>query len=349
MNSDGVCLRKNCYMECAMDCSTAGCDKRCTNWESFGCPPDDTPTCSVTATANPNPIVEGQDQTIISAINFSNTTIDKCKVEAYSLPHTYTQITPSYDYIVNCTGNTGYNDCSSNITVTSPGICLVGQTNPHNACVGGTCSSVNSCGISDCTACPPAGKCGLDSENYLVCIPALIGTGTGADCNTTADCNCPCPIGQIKPHNTCSGDTCISVNSCGGSSCLIGSNDCDSVIPCSFTEDLSIIPTGRIILLGSTFKASWDTTNCNNCTMSCNAIGCGKNLPDSNAGLAGDEYKITPEKAGSYSYTLTCQSAVNSVSQTLGRGAAGDKIFKVINFFWKETPAFLKLLIDKLF
>jgi len=75
-------------------------------------------SCSVTATANPNPIPTGQTQTTISATNLNHTSLSKCTVNTYSLPYTFTQLGDSATYTVECTGDPGYNSCSSDITVT---------------------------------------------------------------------------------------------------------------------------------------------------------------------------------------------------------------------------------------
>ena len=78
-------------------------------------------SCTVTATANPNPIPQGQNQTTISATSLSHTSLSKCKVDTYSLPHTFTQTDSSHTYMVICTGDAGYNDCGRPITVTKGG------------------------------------------------------------------------------------------------------------------------------------------------------------------------------------------------------------------------------------
>jgi len=89
--------------------------------------------CSVTATADPNPIPEGQNQTTISATDLSHTSLDKCRARTksgrglspyviYNLPHTYIQDESSDTYVVNCTGDTEYGDCQSEITVTKGNI-----------------------------------------------------------------------------------------------------------------------------------------------------------------------------------------------------------------------------------
>jgi len=73
----------------------------------------------VTATATPNPIPVGQSTTTISATNLSHTSLSKCKVSGFALPYTVTQTDDSYTYNVACTGNTGYNSCSADVTVTN--------------------------------------------------------------------------------------------------------------------------------------------------------------------------------------------------------------------------------------
>ena len=73
--------------------------------------------CSVTAIADPNPVPAGQNQTTISATNFSHTSIDKCKV-IEPIPQTFTQTVSSQNYQVSCTGDSGYDDCRDVVTVT---------------------------------------------------------------------------------------------------------------------------------------------------------------------------------------------------------------------------------------
>jgi len=92
--------------------STCGTDVCSTN-------ADCTKSCSVTATATPNPIPVGQSTTTISATNLSHTSLSKCKVSGFALPYTVTQTDDSYTYNVACTGNTGYNSCSADVTVTN--------------------------------------------------------------------------------------------------------------------------------------------------------------------------------------------------------------------------------------
>jgi hypothetical protein len=197
----------------------------------------------------------------------------------------------------------------------------------------------------DCSVPPSTSKCGLDSENYLVC--KLDGTGTGVACNTDNDCTCGgCLAGQSNPHNACVSGTCSSVNSCGVNDCT----SCPITTPSCSITNFDITPTFRTILLGGSFKASWNTADCTSCTLSCapGAPGCGIAASGSPVSLSGTNYSIKPTQSGKYSYTLTCISPLTS--ETRGAGVIpGDKPFSVINFFWHETPAFLELLIDKLF
>jgi len=98
---------------CAIDSSGSHSNEQTCNDNCY----TTTPRCRVTATANPNPIPEGQDQVTISATNLRNTSLSKCKVSGYSLPHTFTQTVSSRIYTVRCTGNSGYDDCSSSVRV----------------------------------------------------------------------------------------------------------------------------------------------------------------------------------------------------------------------------------------
>ncbi|MGE4555016.1 MAG: hypothetical protein AB7D02_02760, partial [Candidatus Paceibacterota bacterium] len=97
--------------------SKSACENNCKSTPSPTTPSE----CQVTATANPNPIPEGQNQVTISATNLNHTSLSKCNVSNYSLPHTFTQDASSKAYTVKCTGNSGYDDCSSKITVTKEG------------------------------------------------------------------------------------------------------------------------------------------------------------------------------------------------------------------------------------
>jgi len=134
--------------------------------------------CLVTATANPEIIPSGQNQTVIDAQIFVNTSKSKCKVRAENLGHTFTQSLASEDYIVDCIGDTGYSNCSSTITVTKT---------PSDQCgcdVSGnkTCTSGGtgvSCSISeDCPLCGPTVSCSVPSSapinasvNWKIVIP----------------------------------------------------------------------------------------------------------------------------------------------------------------------------------
>lgn len=208
------------------------------------------------------------------------------------------------------------------------------------------CSSNTECNVNSST-----GKCGLDSENYLVC--KLDGTGTGKACSSDAECTCSsCPVGQVNPHGVCSSNTCVSTPGCGINEC-VDFGDCSNT-SCSI-DSFTILPLNRTILLGSSFKANWGTTNCDYCNLSCSTVpsggsttSCGRNLPASGLS-ANTDYSITPTKSGAYDYTLECFNDTTSSRRTLGTGVGDDGTFKVRNFFWRETPAFLKLLFQKIF
>lgn len=215
----------------------------------------------------------------------------------------------------------------------------------------GTYSIDEDCPDSDCSGCAgSAGKCGLDSENYLVC--KLDGTGTGKVCSSDAECICSsCPAGQTNPHSVCGVSSCNPIPGCGVNQCTDFSDCLDFCTINSFT----ILPANRTIFLGSSFKANWSTTNCNYCNLSCNTVSvggntvaCGKSLPA--IGLASHaDYSITPTKSGTYDYTLECFNDETSAKQIIGTGVSDDNSFRVRNLFWKETPAFLKLLMQKVF
>jgi hypothetical protein len=79
----------------------------------------------------------------------------------------------------------GLNSTTCSVNVAVPPGCPAGQNNPHNACSAGSCSSVASCGVTDCSACGGGG----------------------------------CPSGQVNPHSACVSGSCTSVSSCGVSDC----------------------------------------------------------------------------------------------------------------------------------
>jgi len=171
---------------------------------------------------------------------------------------------------------------------------------------------------------------------------------------TTPDCAGACKTlpTTCVPH--CADKSCGD-DGCGGScGTCIGDTICNGfscVEPECFIDSFSISPEFHTIVLNSSFKAEWSTNNCLNCNLSCSGDGCGKDFPKNNIGITGNNYVITPTKAGSnYTYTLYCwRSPANNDTKTLGGGVGTDRIFRVINPFWRETPAFLKLLVDKMF
>jgi len=97
------------------NCPDSGCGS---NEDCVGGDGGDEYSCHVKATATPNPIPTGQSTTTISATNLNHTSLSKCTVSGYSLPHTFTQSENSKTYTVECTGDSGYDSCSSSVTVT---------------------------------------------------------------------------------------------------------------------------------------------------------------------------------------------------------------------------------------
>lgn len=301
---------KCCSSGCIDNCSANNCGSRCITTTTQ--PPGSTHTCHWMACSSANPSTCTRQSDTYSADD--DCPIDSCSTNS------------------NCSGSL---KCGCDTS---------GGKTCNNSGIGNSCSDASLCPA--CTQ-PPTGtgKCGLDSENYLVC--KLDGTGTGAPCSTDNDCTCGgCPVGQTNPHNACVSSTCSSVNSCGVNDCT----SCPITTPSCSITNFDITPTFRTILLGGSFKASWNTADCTSCTLSCapGAPGCGIAASGSPVSLSGTNYSIKPTQSGKYSYTLTCISPLTS--ETRGAGVIpGDKPFSVINFFWRETPAFLKLLIDKLF
>lgn len=107
-----------------------------------------------------------------------------------------------------CGGDGIWGDCE----------CTTGSSLPHSECdKDGKCSSVNSCGVSDCSNC---GGCPAGQDNpHSVCDA----NKKCVDSNTcgVSDCsNCGgCPPGQNNPFTACIGGICTSLNACGSSDC----------------------------------------------------------------------------------------------------------------------------------
>jgi len=107
--------------------------------------------CSCTATATPNPIPPGQSTTTIDVTNLNHTSKDKCKVENYNLPYTFTQTDSSKTYTVNCTGDSGYTNCTCDVTVTKgTGRCDCSNFTCSPSGTGPVCATDDDCTCSAC-------------------------------------------------------------------------------------------------------------------------------------------------------------------------------------------------------
>jgi hypothetical protein len=117
----------------------------------------------------------------------------------------------------------------------------------------------------------------------------------------------------------------------------------------------------KIIYLGGKFKVTWQTTDCSTCTITCNDLAkCGVNGLVQPVGNSG-EVEVKPTASGYYAYKITCDGEAgggtssivlpstdvwDGVSSILKTNVGAYRVRRPFIF---ETPAFLKLLIDKLF
>jgi len=112
-----------------------------------------------------------------------------------------------------CSGNScvSMSGCGVSADCSTCGDCPTGQSNPHSACQNGACVSVNSCGVSNCS------NCGCADGDTQACPGGGFQTCSGGNWSN-------CSI----YHNVCSGESCVSVEGAGESSC---SGDTSCVIP----------------------------------------------------------------------------------------------------------------------
>lgn len=177
----------------------------------------------------------------------------------------------------------------------------------------------------------------------------------GKTCGYNAGCGGTCLSGTCPSGHTCSGGICVCVpnrtGNCGDNGCGVSLGTCtpyhecqsNSCTPLICSASFSVSPTFHTIFLGGHLGVTWSASSyyCRSCVLSCTGNGCsGTELPNYN--FSNSNYKITPTNAGSYTYTLTCENPNPSISKQ-------SIVVKVIRLFWSETPAFLKLLIDKFF
>jgi len=266
--------------------------------------------CSCTATANPNPIPPGQSTTTIDVTNLNHTSKDKCTVENYNLPHTFTQTDSSKTYTVNCTGDTGYTNCTCDVTVTKeanpPSVSCEGEPNP--AKVGETVTWTAYASDFSCTPTyiwsgDPSGEGNPISTSY-----STGGTKTEtvtASCETqSATANCSVNIWKYV--------------------CDTSDWQCKQKLdgPYSTPEQCQFECTCRItsfnfkpskIFLSQTTNASWSTNACTNCEASCGPAGCGN--WSGGKSLSGRQ-RVTPTAVGTYNYTLSCWNNKNGTSDT---------------------------------
>jgi len=181
-------------------------------------PPESSNACSVTATATPNPIPTGQNQTTISATSLSHTSLSKCKVDTYTLSHTFTQTDSSHTYTVSCTGDAGYNNCSSEITVTKettePSCTVTATANPNPIPQGQNQTTISATSLSHTSL----SKCKVDTYS-------LPHTFTQTDSSHTYTVSCTGDAG----YNNCSDDIAITKGSTAFSVQLTANGQTDNI------------------------------------------------------------------------------------------------------------------------
>ncbi|MFZ2414853.1 MAG: hypothetical protein WAW33_02565 [Minisyncoccia bacterium] len=177
-----------------------------------------------------------------------------------------------------------------------------------------------------------------------------------------------CPTGGGCVNGSSQG--CVTIDNCPGNqtcvnnvwnSCIDVPNDnCPAVSVCTI-DSASVTPAPpKIIYLGGKFKVTWQTSNCSTCTITCNTLDkCGVNGLVQPVGDSG-EIEVKPTSSGYYAYKITCDGGAggassivlpstdvwDGVSPTLKTNVGAYRVRRPFIF---ETPAFLKLLIDKLF
>ena len=123
------------------------------------------------------------DTTDVPGATIINQSVDANNVYgAWKAPSAYYQQHNAYPSIQICNPNGGA--CGScGITIKPPASCSTGQTYPYSVCQNNTCSQVNACGTTDCSACPPT--------------PTITPTATPPVCST----------GQTYPYSVCQSGT----------------------------------------------------------------------------------------------------------------------------------------------
>jgi len=193
------------------------------------------------------------------------------------------------------------------------------------------------------SSCPGETKCNTSTYKCDT-------SGAGPECNTGPEC---CSLVYGSDYQ-CTTGACQSRTDKGQTFCPSGQKCCKPTTICSIT-DFKINNTTQpvTIFLGRSFRASWDTINCERCYASCTPReGCAWDYGNTNIGITTNpSYStITPAKVGEFTYTLTCENDYNSDFRTLPASADEGKRERVIPVpWWREIipnlSAYLRGLI----
>ena len=321
------------------------------NIVSAKCSSSTKPPCSATATANPNPIPEGQNQTTISATSLSHTSFSKCKVDTYTLSHTFTQTDSSHTYTVSCTGDAGYNNCSSEITVTkggAPSATITLSADKTNVAVNedvtftaqGSGDLKESDGldwnIGDTTPCSHHDNLGGDCGKFKGC--HKMGGGMPFNSNShlfISNLVKPLIAQQVSAVNLTSTLT-YSWSQQGNYNVKVQGKDLAgnpvtsntvmitvSIVPPP-TCSVSLTASPKIVLLGRSLTLTWSMNDaCSGCKALCsysddtNAYPqCGPEWKGLISSTSGSK-SVTPQAKGTYTYTISCNGGTAEATVTV--------------------------------
>lgn len=317
--SSGTCRSHVSTVSIDVDCPEDDCSA-CTSGSKCGCDSLGNKTCNSSGTGNS--CVDTSSCPVCSIPPFGG----KCGLDSENylvckLDGTGTGI--------NCNSNS---DCNCNFTIhlSGPTIAKPFQAVSYTATpTGGQGNityrwSIDSAVVSGVTGTILNRAAGFPVGTYLISVRGTDSTGATATDSLTLDV------------------------SDGGSTCIIDSASAVPAYP-------------KIIYLGGKFKVTWQTTDCSTCTITCNTIDkCGVNGLVQPVGGSG-EIEIKPTASGYYAYKITCDGGAgggtssivlpstdvwDGISPTLKTNIGAYRVRRPFIF---ETPAFLKLLIDKLF
>jgi len=142
------------------------------------------PSCSVTATADPNPVPVDEDHFILDYDHSKAVGVSSCKYGVYTLPKSIFKSSDSRTiYTINCTGDSSHNDCSDSIIVTKePGetdSCSVTvSADPSNISLGdSTIISVDTSDVDSCEIYPeddPSNKDNISEGSPITVTPSSL-------------------------------------------------------------------------------------------------------------------------------------------------------------------------------